>query len=94
VVRGGNDPLVPRDWARAAAALAPLGRAIEVGAAGHAVQYGRPGAVAMVVEDVVASVSGDARPLEGTLPIHIVTATHRRRPTARPRRTRAGPRRT
>jgi pimeloyl-ACP methyl ester carboxylesterase len=91
VVRGANDPLVPRTWASRAARLLPLGRALEVRKGGHAVHYGRPDAVARIVEEVVSVLAGVGRPGGETLPMHIVTATHRRRPVARARRTRAGP---
>ncbi len=91
VVRGAHDPLVPRTWASRAVGLLPNGRALEVARGGHAVQYGRPGAVARIVEDVVSAVSAGGRSGGEALPMHIVTATHRRRPAARPRRMRAGP---
>ncbi len=95
VVRGGRDPLVPRPWARGAASLAgSRARALEVGGAAHAVTFGAPRSAARIVDDLVASLAATARPRDdGALPIHIVTATQRRRPAARPRRARAGPRR-
>ena len=49
-------------------------------------------ALASIIEEHVAAVAAVARPrADGTLPIHIVTAAHRRRPEAQPRKTRAGP---
>jgi pimeloyl-ACP methyl ester carboxylesterase len=95
VVRGGRDPVVPRTWARAAAALLPNGRALEIRGSGRIVGYGAPAALARIVEEHVAAVASVARPHgDGTMPMHIVTAVHRRRPAARPRRARAGPPRT
>jgi pimeloyl-ACP methyl ester carboxylesterase len=92
VVRGGRDPLVSHTALTAAARLAPNGRALEIRGAGHAVVHSAPRAVARIVEELVATVAAGARPNgDGLLPMRIVTATHRRRPAARPRRTRAGP---
>jgi pimeloyl-ACP methyl ester carboxylesterase len=92
VVRGSDDPLVPRQWARSAATLAPIGRALEIAGGGHAVTYGTPRALARIVEDLAATVAAGGRSAsDGAMPMHIVTATHRRRPVARPRRARAGP---
>ncbi|HSK53121.1 MAG TPA: hypothetical protein VLA44_10220, partial [Clostridia bacterium] len=92
VVRGSHDPLVPRGWALAAAMLAPIGRAREVVGGGHVVTYGTPRALARIVEDLAATVAAGGRSqADGAMPMHIVTATHRRRPAARPRRARAGP---
>jgi pimeloyl-ACP methyl ester carboxylesterase len=92
VVRGEHDALVPRRWAVEAARLAPNGRALEIRGAAHALTYDAPVSLARIIEDVVASVESAARRNgDGLLPIRIVTATHRRRPNARPRRTRAGP---
>ena len=91
VVRGEHDPVVSRRWVREAAALVPIGRALEIGGAGHAVNHRAPRALARIVEDLAESVAAVGRPRsEGALPMHIVTATHRRRPAARPRRARAG----
>jgi alpha-beta hydrolase superfamily lysophospholipase len=92
VVCGGRDPLVSGTALTAAARLAPNGRALEIRGAGHAVVHSAPRAVARIVEELVATVAAGARPNgDGLLPMRIVTATHRRRPAARPRRTRAGP---
>lgn len=92
VVRGRDDPLVPRTWATHAASLLPVGRAVEIGPAGHAVDHRAPGAMARVITDLAEAVTAVSRPhADGTMPMHIVTATHRRRPNARPRRARAGP---
>jgi pimeloyl-ACP methyl ester carboxylesterase len=92
VVRGSHDPLAPRPWIRQAASLVPIGRALEIRGGGHAVTYGTPRAAARIVEELAETVAATARPHDdGTMPIHLVTATHRRRPTARPRRMRAGP---
>jgi pimeloyl-ACP methyl ester carboxylesterase len=94
VVRGSRDPLVSRSWARKAAALLPNGRALEVRGGPRLLGHGSPAALASIIEEHVAAVAAVARPRAGgTLPIHIVTAAHRRRPEARPRKTRAGPRR-
>jgi pimeloyl-ACP methyl ester carboxylesterase len=92
VVRGSHDPLAPRRWIREAASLVPGGRALEIRGGGHAVTYGTPRAVARIVEELAETVAATARPHDdATMPIRIVTATHRRRPVARPRRARAGP---
>jgi pimeloyl-ACP methyl ester carboxylesterase len=92
VVRGEHDPLAPRRWVRELAALAPMARALEVRGAGHALAYGAPKALARIVDDLAEAVATAVRPrTDGVLPMRIVTATHRRRPAARPRRTRAGP---
>jgi pimeloyl-ACP methyl ester carboxylesterase len=92
IVRGEHDALVPRRWAVEAARLAPNGRALEIGGAAHALTYDAPVSLARIIEDVVASVESATRPNgDGLLPIRVVTATHPRRPGARPRRTRAGP---
>ena len=92
VVRGEHDPLAPRRWVREAARLLPMGRALEVRRAGHAVDYRAPAAIARIVDDLVDSVAAVSRPRsDGTMPMHIVTAIHRRRPLARARRMRAGP---
>jgi hypothetical protein len=91
-VRGGRDAVASRAWARAAAALLPNARAVEIRGAARAVGQGAPGALARIVEEHVAAVAATVRPhSDGALPIHIVATAHRRRPTARPRRTRAGP---
>jgi pimeloyl-ACP methyl ester carboxylesterase len=92
VVRGSKDPLVSRSWARKAAALLPNGRALEVRDGPRLLGHGSPAALASIIEEHVAAVAAVARPRAGgTLPIHIVTTAHRRRPEARPRKTRAGP---
>jgi pimeloyl-ACP methyl ester carboxylesterase len=92
VVRGSRDPLASRSWARKAAALLPNGRALEVRGGPRLLGNGSPAALASIIEKHVAGVAAIARPrADGTLPIHIVTAAHRRRPEARPRKTRAGP---
>ena len=92
IARGRDDPLVPRGWVTHAASLVPLGRAVEIRPAGHAVDHRAPTAVARVIEGLVERVTATGRShRDGTMPMHIVTATHRRRPVARPRRTRAGP---
>ena len=94
VVRGSQDPLVSREWAREAAALMPNARALEIGGAIRAVGQSAPEALARIVDEHVAAVTAasDNR-TDGALPIPIVTATHRRRVAARPRTARAGPRR-
>jgi 2-hydroxy-6-oxonona-2,4-dienedioate hydrolase len=92
VVRGSRDPLVSRSWARKAAGLLPNGRAVEVRGGPRLLGQASPAALARIVEEHVAAVAAVARPrADGTLPIHIVSAVHRRRPEARPRKTRAGP---
>jgi pimeloyl-ACP methyl ester carboxylesterase len=92
VVRGSRDPLVSRSWARKAAALLPNGRALEVRGGARLLGHGSPAALASIIEEHVAGIAADARPrADGTLPIHLVTTAHRRRPEARPRKTRAGP---
>jgi pimeloyl-ACP methyl ester carboxylesterase len=92
VVRGEHDALAPRRWVREAAGLLPIGRALEVRGSSHAVNHRSPKAVARIVAELADSVAAVGRSqLDGTMPIHIVTATHRRRPVARPRRGRAGP---
>jgi hypothetical protein len=92
VVRGSRDPIVSRAWARKAAARLPNGRALEVRGGPRLVGHGSPSALARIVEEHVAAVAAIAGPrADGTLPIHVVTAAHRRRPEARPRKTRAGP---
>ena len=94
VVRGEHDSLAPRRWVREAADLVPNGRALEVRGAGHAVDYGAPKAIARIIEEIADSLAAAGRPQGGgTMPMQIVSATHRRRPAARPRRVRAGPRR-
>ena len=50
VVRGEHDSLVPERWAREAAALLPRGRLVQVPGAGHAVNHGAPGDVAVAIE--------------------------------------------
>ena len=55
VIRGGFDRVVPRRWAAEVAALLPRGRLVEVPLAGHAAHFSRPGRVAAVVEDFLAS---------------------------------------
>ena len=70
----------------------PTGGAFEVRGGPRLLGHGSPAALASIIEEHVAAVAADARPrADGTLPIHIVTAAHRRRPEARPRKTRAGP---
>jgi pimeloyl-ACP methyl ester carboxylesterase len=92
VVRGSRDPLVSRSWARNAASLLPNGRALEVRGGPRLLGHGAPVALARIVDEHVAAVAAAARPrADGTMPIHLVTAVHRRRPEARPRKTRAGP---
>ena len=92
IVRGGRDPLVSRRWAQDAAARVPDARALEVRGAARAVGHSSPEALARIVEQHVAEVSAAADPrTDGALPIPIVTATHRRRAEARPRKARAGP---
>lgn len=49
VVRGGRDPIVPRDWAQQVARLVPGGRLVEIPAAAHAVNFNAPAALARVV---------------------------------------------
>jgi pimeloyl-ACP methyl ester carboxylesterase len=92
IVRGSRDPLVSRSWARKAASLLPNGRALEVRRGPRLLGQGSPGALVSIIEEHVAAVAAGARPrADGTLPIHLVTAAHRRRPEARPRKARAGP---
>jgi pimeloyl-ACP methyl ester carboxylesterase len=92
VVRGSRDPLVSRSWARKAASILPNGRALEVRGGPRLLGHGSPAALASIIEEHVAAVAAVARPrADGTLPIHLVTAAHRRRPEARPRKARAGP---
>ena len=92
VVRGSRDPLVSRAWAQEAAALMPNARALEIRGGTRAVGQSAPEALARIVDEHVAAVtrSADTR-TNGVLPIPIVTATHRRRAEARPRKARAGP---
>ncbi|HEU5203358.1 MAG TPA: alpha/beta hydrolase [Candidatus Limnocylindrales bacterium] len=92
VVRGSRDPLVSREWAREAAALMPNARALEIGGAVRAVGQSSPEALARIVDEHVALITaGSDNRTDGALPIPIVTATHRRRVDARPRKARAGP---
>ena len=92
VVRGGRDPLVSRSWAQDAAALMRDARALEIHGAVRAIGHSSPEALARIVDEHVATISAAADPrTDGALPIPIVTATHRRRADARPRKARAGP---
>ena len=92
VVRGGRDPLVSRSWARAAAALMPNARALEIPRAARAVGQSAPDALARIIDEHVAAITATVRTrTDGALPIPLVTATHRRRAEARPRKARAGP---
>jgi pimeloyl-ACP methyl ester carboxylesterase len=94
VVRGSHDPLTTRSWAVRAAELVPIGHALEIQGAGRAIGQRAPAALARIVDAHVATVAQGIRPHDtGTLPIQLVTATHRRRAQARPRKARAGPRR-
>jgi pimeloyl-ACP methyl ester carboxylesterase len=92
VVRGSHDPLATRSWARRATELIPNGRALEIQRAGRAIGQRAPDALARIVDQHVAAVAVGIRPHgSGVLPIPLVTATHRRRAQARPRKARAGP---
>jgi pimeloyl-ACP methyl ester carboxylesterase len=92
VIRGGRDPLVSRSWARDAAARMPNARALEIRGAARTVGQSAPDALARIIDEHVTSITAPARPrTDGALPIAIVTATHRRRAVARPRKARAGP---
>ena len=93
VVRGSRDPLVSRAWARQAAAIMPNARALEIRGAARAIGQSAPEALARIVEEHVAAITAatGATRTDGALPIPIVTATHRRRVDARPRKARAGP---
>jgi pimeloyl-ACP methyl ester carboxylesterase len=92
VVRGSHDPLTTRSWARRAAELVPNGHALEIGGAGRAIGRRAPDALSQIVDEHVAAVAEGIRPHgSGVLPIPLVSATHRRRAQARPRKARAGP---
>jgi 2-hydroxy-6-oxonona-2,4-dienedioate hydrolase len=92
VVRGRRDPLVSRAWAREAAALIPNARALEIGGSVRAVGQSAPDALARIIDEHVAAVTATSdNRTDGALPIPLVTATHRRRVAARPRKARAGP---
>ncbi|PXY22973.1 alpha/beta fold hydrolase [Prauserella muralis] len=56
VVRGGRDPIVPEDWARAVAALLPRGRFADVPGAGHALNYSAPAELARITLTLLAEV--------------------------------------
>lgn len=53
VVRGDRDPIVPRRWAREAAALLPEGRLAELPGGGHALNYSHAGELAELVRRFV-----------------------------------------
>ena len=92
VIRGGRDPLVSRSWARDAAACMPNARALEIPSADRTVGQSAPDALARIIDEHVTATTAAARPrTDGALPIPLVTATHRRRAEARPRKARAGP---
>jgi pimeloyl-ACP methyl ester carboxylesterase len=56
VMRGANDPIVPRAWAHELADLAPNGRYAEVGDTGHTVNYMSPRALARAVRHYIRDV--------------------------------------
>ncbi len=53
VVRGAHDPIVPRRWARQLVDELPDGRLVEIGGAGHAVNYSTPEPLARVVRELL-----------------------------------------
>jgi 2-hydroxy-6-oxonona-2,4-dienedioate hydrolase len=56
VIRGANDPIAPRLWARELADLAPAGRYAEVADTGHTVNYMAPRALARAVRRFIRDV--------------------------------------
>ncbi|WP_336712183.1 alpha/beta fold hydrolase [Arthrobacter sp. USHLN218] len=52
IVRGGRDPIVPREWAAELAAAAPRGRFVEIEGEPHALMFGRPETVAAYCQEV------------------------------------------
>lgn len=57
VVRGAQDPIAPRDWARRLARAAPDARFLEIPGAAHAVQHTRPQELAAACAPFLASLS-------------------------------------
>ncbi|MFI7579489.1 alpha/beta fold hydrolase [Kocuria kalidii] len=68
VVRGEDDPVSRRDWARHLARSAPDARFLEIPGAAHAVQHTRPEEVAAACARFVAAHGRDARPGRSPLP--------------------------
>jgi pimeloyl-ACP methyl ester carboxylesterase len=54
VARGTRDALCPHDWAAHLAACAPRGRLVEIPGAAHMTPHTHPGAVAELIEGLVA----------------------------------------
>lgn len=61
VLRGGWDPLAPRDWCRRLAAALPAGRLVEVPRCGHNVNWTRPGRLAQVLVGELDEAAGTVR---------------------------------
>ncbi|WP_308283506.1 alpha/beta fold hydrolase [Pseudonocardia nigra] len=57
VVRGGRDPIVPREWAGEVASGLPQGRLAEVPGVGHTVNWSAPKELARIVRPLLEEVS-------------------------------------